>query len=429
VIEPGQGIPPAVALLLNEEFSLLERTQARRKLRGMIRELKDQTLAQPESYLFERPEPDTNPTRFRVFMDGGLDLFSRAGACSQLPCRLSYADQIARSVALMADDVWFTDHITERVLSLRRPTNAQLDWLLDDVYLLQRLRPLVDAGLVRFRSSMRSLCTSCLSEFDVRLETLTAGVLGEFRQRVKIEKKTSDLVYVRVSEMYDPPIVLLVVGDAAQGSEQDILKLVLRRCVRQTLWTAGDAAFGGGSVFSNSKVGLSGILAEEGRALSGPRLTALEGLRAGNLPWIAGLTIEQTIQLRQEAAQALPRLREFLARHLAARPHHDDRRATDAADYVAELREQAAEVQAELTAASAGHTSLARSALGVLSLCVFAYGFSAEPLGATAGLFQLLTTLGLLHQLNSPDTQHGARLRSKPGYVLVAAQSILAHAK
>ena len=98
-------------------------------------------------------------------------------------------------------------------------------------------------------------------------------------------------------------------------------------------------------------------------------------------------------------------------------------------DYVAELREQAAEVRTELELATSKRNSLARNALGVLSLAIFAYGFASESMATTAGLFQLLTTLGLLHQLGSRDSQHARQLQSKPGYVLVAAESILQHAE
>src|SRR4051812_4786235 len=69
VIEASPGIPPAIAMLLNEQFLLLERTQARRKLRGMVREMQDQTLAEASRELFLRPEPDPNPAHFRVFVD------------------------------------------------------------------------------------------------------------------------------------------------------------------------------------------------------------------------------------------------------------------------------------------------------------------------------------------------------------------------
>lgn len=426
-IDAQPGVPPAIAMLLNEEFSLFDRTSARRKLRGMLREMRDQTLAEAERKLFLLPPPDPNPLKFRVFMDGGLDLFGHLGACMALPCRLGYADQVARSVALMADNVWFRDHITDRILDMGRVTNAKLDYLLDDVYLLQRLRPLIEADIAKFCSPWRPVCGGCLGEFEARVERITDQVLEVFRPRMRLEDSSTGPA-LHTADLYDPGVVYRLFNEAAIGSTEEIMRDAVYRCVRNALWSAGDAATAGGAVFSNSKAGLSSLIAQEGRAYSRPDLTALEGNRAGNLPFIANLSIEQTIALRGEATLALPRLREFLSRHLSARPLDDQRASPKPADYVAELREQAAEVRAELSAAQRGRPSLTRGALGMLSLGVFAYGFAAGTLEPAAGLFQLLTTLGLLHQLDSPDTRHDAQLKSKPGYVLVAAQDLLMHA-
>lgn len=51
-----------------------------------------------------------------------------------------------------------------------------------------------------------------------------------------------------------------------------------------------------------------------------------------------------------------------------------------------------------------------------------------EGMGRAAGAAQLLTTLGLLHQMNDPDHTQIDRLKAKPGYVLVAAEALLSHA-
>lgn len=69
-----------------------------------------------------------------------------------------------------------------------------------------------------------------------------------------------------------------------------------------------------------------------------------------------------------------------------------------------------------------------RNSLGILGLSIFSYGFATESFAAPEGLFQLLTTLGLLHQLGKEDGSQHDHLRARPGYVLVKAQDILKHA-
>jgi hypothetical protein len=227
--------------------------------------------------------------------------------------------------------------------------------------------------------------------------------------------------------MYEPPVGVVATGNLAKITDEMIRRQVIHQCIRTALWDARNAAFVGGAVFSNSKLGLTGVLAEEGRFDTRENLRAFEGHRAGRLPWVGGLSIPQTLQLREEAHEALPALREFLAKHLAARLN-DAHGSSTPDDYLAELRSQAADVASELKIATSRRSSLAKNALGVLSLGVCAYGITSEKMTAAEGLAQLLTTLGVLGSHTTPAHQTVERLKSKPGYVLVAAESILAHA-
>ena len=83
MIDAGPGIPPHIALLLNEEFDFSDPRLVARKLRSMLRDLKDQ--AEPSSF-----QPlDTlgeNASEFRAVLSGGLDLFSNDGACQEFAC-------------------------------------------------------------------------------------------------------------------------------------------------------------------------------------------------------------------------------------------------------------------------------------------------------------------------------------------------------
>lgn len=431
MFDAAPGLPPAVALLLNEDFPLDDRARARRRLRSMVKEVKEQVLSVPLEPASFYPSEEQDPRVFRVFMDGGLDIFSRNGACLSLSCRFEYALQIARSVALMSDGVWFRDYFTERLLALRsRPLNVELDCILDDIYVLHRIRPLVAAGIARFHSPMIPLCSGCGGEFERRVQATADAMLKKFRREMSVEHHGPGVAVVHTGPAYDPALVLRAVsktGRAFTSTDDDVLWDVIHGAVRGSLWSARDAAVHGGSVFSNSPVGLAGLLSQDGKRVGRRAVCALAGHRAGNLPWVNGLSIEQTIHLRNEAASALPRLREFLARHLSARPTSETRSPTDADAYIYELREQAAEVRAELQAAGAGSPSIGRSLLGLLTLGVSVLGFAVDSptVGAASGL---IGTLGLLHQLNQPDAKHEALIKSKPGYVLVAARDLLAHA-
>lgn len=424
-IEPAPGIPPYIAMLLNEDFWSLTPIQAVRKLRGMLRDLKDQVRASDP--IATLPDVGHSASGFSVTLSGALDLFGREGVCPELRCRMQSTTQIARSISLLADRVTLTDYFGEMILGLRRPTNDQLFILVQDILILHLLRPLIEAGLLRFRSPWIPACQSCISFFENRVEALSGQVLEVFRDQIKVVRH-GEIVEVDTGPMFDPPVFYTARGAAATKEDEAIVQSLVHKCIRSSMWDARDAGFTHGAVFSNSRIGLAGILAEEGRMFGGGRgVTAFEGHRAAQLPFVSGLNIQQVLQLREEAHEALPALRAFLASRLCASESQAGS-ATSVPDYVSELQVQAVDVRTELKLATSRSSSLARNTIGILSLGVCAYGLAMEGMGRAAGAAQLLTTLGLLHQMNGPDHTQIDRLRAKPGYVLVAAEALLSHA-
>lgn len=420
-----EGIPPVISLLLNEEFAPESRTKDIKKLKGLFSDLRNQAEIK-----FYDADGSAVP-KMRAFLSGGLDLFGNQGACWQFDCRLGYADQVARSIALMSDEVWMYDYFTERVLAIAamgRLTNARLNVLLDDIYVLHRIRPLIGRGILRFQTPFRAVCSSCKEEFERRLDMLTYELYKEFRNKFRLVKNRDETLSIDTGPTYDPPLFLMSnIQFKERPKKADLVKDVIYSSVRSSLWAAVDAGRVHGALFSNSPVGLSGLLREEGRFPGGELLQAFEMKRAGSLPWVSGLSVQQTLQLREEASKALPKLREFLGRHLAVK--RDGTSATTEQDYVYELREQAAEVRSELEFWKSRRPSVVGNAIGLMSLSIFAYGFATETIPLAAGLGQLLTTLGFLHTLGNSSGQHKSQLESRPGYVLVKAQDILQHAK
>lgn len=420
VIEPGPGLPAHIALLLNENFDFSDPRLVARRLKSMLRELKQQ--ADFASFV---PLADVgNASEFRAVLSGGLDLFSTAGACQAFDCRLLYAEQIARTIALMSDKVTAHDFFYEQIHGLRsRPTNAELSRLVSDLFVLRKLRPLIEAGLLRFTSPFMPVCRSCLNEFESRVVELSAQATARYGGRLTVER-TSEGGHIDLGLLYDPPVYMHFPREFCEGLSDDQLRdYFVYQAVRATLWDARSASWVSGNVFSNSPVGVSALLSAEGASFTPPELRAFAAERTANLPWVAGLTVEQTINLRDAASAALPRLREFMARRLA--------RANDGvsepawSETVAELREQAQQVRSELELATSRSPSLRRNAAGILGLAVSAACLLAEGPGTALG--GLLGTLGLVHGVGRDD--HEASLRMTPGYVLVAAQDILAHAQ
>jgi len=93
---------------------------------------------------------------------------------------------------------------------------------------------------------------------------------------------------------------------------------------------------------------------------------------------------------------------------------------------IADLRAQAEEVRAELSVKKSKAARYWRTAYGLLGLGISAYGVASDqPL---AGLGGLLPVLQLLIEHRTGHESEAEMVKTRPGYVLVKAQDILAHA-
>lgn len=192
------------------------------------------------------------------------------------------------------------------------------------------------------------------------------------------------------------------------------------------MWTAREAAMTGGAVFSSSRVGLTGLLKADGRVGNTRELLLLDEQREFTVPWVTDLDALQILQLRKEASSALPLLREKMCKALRF-VNESVVQADRARDLVTELREQAAEVRVELQMKGKSAARFWKTTYAVLGLGLSVYGAAADQ--AVAGVAGLLPIIQLLISHKSGYESEVSKLTSKPGYVLVKAQDILAHAK
>jgi hypothetical protein len=374
------------------------------------------------------PVENEAPGKFVVAMNGGLDLFRREGACMELPCRVSYAEQIARSIALMADEVVMRDFIIDKILDMDSRPNANIDSLLQDIIVLKVIAPLIDFGLISFEPPVIPICSHCLIEIRKTTDQIVDRIYTEFRPQMSVGTYEDGYGFIDTGPLYTPPLYFRF-PPSAKKEDDELIRRAIMRCVGPTMVDLSTAARLRGTVFSNSPIAMSAALATEGR-LSGPEgLRALDAQRAGALPWVEGLSVEQTLELRQEAKSALPQLREFLAANLGGSESQDTRRGTTEADYVAQLREQAQEVRSELKIVTARSPRLAENSIGIASLGICAFGLLTDTLNLPTVGLGLMGIVAALRGLAGPHEEHTQRQKSRPGYVLIAAEKILQHAQ
>lgn len=300
------GLPGHLAILLNEQFAFDTPRQAIRQLRDMIQDLRSEAYT---SAYTSRWTTQNTRKRFVVTMNGGLDLFSGYGACSNLSCRVGYAEQIARSVALLADEVIMHDFLGEKLLAMDARRNSELISLLGDIMVLKVLSPLIRAELINFDAPFFSICAPCLAYTAHEIAEIADGIYEQYAKEFEVGRTESGTLYLNTGPLFTPSIFLYPPENLHQDDEA-VVREAIAQCVRGSIFDLAAAAHLRGTVFSNSPVAMAAALASEGRFTNPEGLRSLDAQRAGALPWIRGLSVIQTLELRgsQGRASAIARI-------------------------------------------------------------------------------------------------------------------------
>lgn len=424
-LEDLPDVPPAVPLLLSE-------------LRGgpvgsfadfatRFRQLLPELRSQSEWYYAQPAEASpAQPTgKLDIYLDGGLELFDSVSTCPSLDCRLKAAKQFSRSVGLLGDTVWLTDFLTPDLIDFGRLTDEKVAALINHTLVLSELEPLISAGILRFRPAPAALCMSCSSELERRIEKISTQLMQLFHSEFDIDESHDGSNLLNTGSLCYPPVFVIPSRKVRADDGAAFTNIAwefIGNAVRRALWTAQQAAPSGGSVFSNSKVAMAAFAHIEGTANDRAQLRLLEASRDMTIPYVSNLTPAQIVQLRDEADTALPAFRESLARALEAAP----RKPGVVADTMASLREQAAEVRGELQSTSQHAGRFWKTAYSTLGFGACAYGAASGniPLALTG----LLPLMQLMVSHKAGSEKDIDRLKRRPGYVLLKAQDILAHA-
>lgn len=424
MIDELPDVPPALLLLLQALPGSSSVQDMRRRIKGMLHELRDQS----EVFLGEHAARRTDsydPMQFNIHLHGDMNLLSGSG-CQNLRCRIGTARRISRSVGLLADTIWITDLLTEKFINFGRPTKSKLDRIIDDILVLAELLPFILAGIIKFRSPWVSSCSSCLEFFENHVESASEELASIFETEFKIINNGRGNVSADTGRCFEPSLIVSFNSKRANKlpSQKEIAQIWVHRELRSALWIAREAAMTGGAVFSNSRVGLAGLLQQDGRFVDVNTLLMLDSEREISVPWVNKLSPDQVIQLREEASTALPIFREKLSQAMAVK-NHDKLSKSDTTNIIGELREQAVEVREELESKRRHSARYWKTTYGILGFGLSAYGLANNEV--TPAIGGLLPIIHLLINHKSGHEAEISELTRKPGYVLVKAQDILAH--
>lgn len=198
-------------------------------------------------------------------------------------------------------------------------------------------------------------------------------------------ERVGNHIFVNTGKLYEQTSVFLVpLGRKEQHrlNEGAALAEIGEREFHQSLYYAlraalvdiNSAARLESSLFSSSRLDVLAIKSLEAAVPHLHDLDVWEQARSVDVPWVRRLSAGEIVTLRDRASAALPRFREKML-GLLAKP---DLTGCDVKEAVAELRADAAEVDAELNALNVGRGTKFRSVAGTLATTISVYGFAAD---------------------------------------------------
>jgi hypothetical protein len=152
------------------------------------------------------------------------------------------------------------------------------------------------------------------------------------------------------------------------------------------------------------------------------QLQRWESLRTVELPWLHELTAEEIIRLREEAGRALPRLRDLILSRVTS----PTAEPCNVSDVIAELRDQAAEVENEFESLNLVRQRRFGAGVGALAMLMVVYGFASHvpQVVGTAGA-ALLAILAHLRNTEREQDATLSMLEARPAYALLKAKQLV----
>lgn len=432
-------IPPNTLLPANIERLL--------KDKGFLKEISAQAQFSVKKKVSSGTESSVTDDGLKIYPTAALNPLSGIGKCNGHNCRVIQAESFARSIGLYCDHAVLTDFITQLFLA-QDISKIDARQVFADVQAFTVLLPMVRAGIIRFSDPIEAMCPECCKEITGDLsEKLWELILKDGKAEFtasdggKLSLHVSSTLFDADGKSFDTEyelnteeaksVSILFRKVKIKNLPKKAFNLVKERTTNDLLMgirlvseEAKSAADKAAVLVTNSRQDATILRKIDGGSFS-KSFDDWENLRSVQLPWVSNLSVEEIIQLRERASKALPKFRDRMNKELfsiSAKTKDPDKLSLQVAR---SLREEANELDAELSSAAikTGHTG--HLAIGTTGISCIVYGIGAkDPTAILAGATLTAALAAMYHPSKNAHADH-AQLKTKPAYVLLSAREII----
>ncbi|SFN01662.1 hypothetical protein, partial [Nitrosomonas communis] len=433
ILSIPDSLLPVARLLCSDFVNHESFDDVKKDFLNLLPELRRHAEWTQNNYVYIDDKELKTDGRFIVTPVSGMNPFSRYGKCLDFRCRLKNTRRFAQTLGLYSDSINIHDPFTTLFLDNEDWSDYEIVALYHDITVLHELVPLFNKGVISFLNPSAGFCNSCYSELIRKIGSLAEETLDDYKSEIKMRREEHGFS-LDTGIIYEPPLVQLF-EHTSSSKKRITKKIALKNLkknvsaeIKEILMSFYSKSVQESAIFSNSRVTFNALRNLEGRSISND-IEAWELAHSTDLPWIKELSVQQVVQLREEAKSALPQLREKFAINIASNKAYELNHTEDQTkNLIRELRASTEEVAAELSSLNIRGERRFNNVAGMLGLTVAIYGYGTDLMSPELSLTTLLSTLGLIHTFSKRDEEELRKITSKPGYVFVKAKELLSHA-
>lgn len=415
--------------------------------KSLLRDLQEQAEWTANNFHFADEGEQKYFGEFSLTPASSLDPLISYGKCCSKECMTLQIDKFAKFTGLFVDKVFLKEPFTDLLLSDGERDDSFWFEFSDRIRAYNALRPLVDAGIVQFTSPINPFCQSCLSSAELEISEASGSLLESLKQntdvfleeisgrhvlsfKVPLESTYEDHPLYSHLELSDEQLNTFRQANTRNQHDAVIFE-VLEQYYSDTLsFLVGDVlhkvevARQTGSVFTAGNrienLFWSNIEDPDRELLD---IETWENERSIDLPYLKHLSVKEIVRLRNEAQNALPRLRNMLGINFSS----EERLSKESIrENIRNLNEQLLNVEDEFN--SVAHKKDKRYNFGVASLLssfVFYAAATANPIVFGGSIGAVLTSLHLIRANERKCDEKQEKLLAKPAFALLKAKQIL----
>lgn len=245
--------------------------------------------------------------------------------CSDISCRIEHSDLLARFAALYSDHVVIRNPFVE--YSPNTPIEILRQRLAGDLAVLQRLKPMLRAGLISYAMPVLPMCAECSQLFDAEQDKLHAAMeeasdrlLDRFMGRLTICRAKSGYVavsgpedfIVHGTQYFGTPAGSQFAGRLTAKRKEELVRSIIGPVLDDVYRHRITSRHTGFSYLTDRELDLTVIRSIGGPAIKPINRSLIDGL-AHTIPIILQTPLSDILKLRAEEGESFAVYRHAVA--------------------------------------------------------------------------------------------------------------------